>query len=1318
VATVVVRRPARKPAPDMPSGELMLQAPPEIPTAPSRQWTQLLMILPMVLMMSAMMLLYSGGSGGTVRYVIYGMMGTGMLGMAGMGFVQGAGPGKREMGHARRRYLRLLAQHRLRFRRSVARQRTAMEYLHPDPASLWSLAAGYRLWERRKNDADFAVARIGRGPQRPALTLVAPDTKPLEELEPLSALALRRFLTTHSTVDRLPIAMAVNGFSRIHLRGDRAAQLGLVRALLAQLAVLHSPDDLRIAVCTAEALRLDWEWVKWLPHALHPDRTDALGPLRLVATSIPVLEAMLADELAKRPRFDPASDVRLPGPHLVVVLDGGSVAGSAQLLSGGGVEGVTVLDLTTPPPRLPDRTTVALAVRADGKLVSETGSGPIPLGRADTLGPIAAEGLARQLAPLRLTTGVRGDAAMTTALGLAELLELGDPFGVDPARTWVPRPDRDRLRVKIGVRADGAPIELDLKESAQDGMGPHGLLIGATGSGKSELLRTLVLALAVTHPPSSLNFALIDYKGGATFTRLDTLPHTSAVITNLEEELHLVDRMTDAINGELIRRQELLRAAGNFASLRDYNKARAAGAPLPEVPTLLVICDEFSELLSAKPDFIDMFVQIGRVGRSLGVHLLLASQRLDEGRLRGLEANLSYRIGLRTFSEMDSRAALGVPDAFRLPRAPGHGYIKVGTEPMDRFRAAYVSGVYRRATGAPLTTSAGQRLTLHEYTTANLAAELVETEPEPDESEDGVGETLLDILVGRLAGQGTPAHQVWLPPLETSPTLDSLLPRLITHPDRGLSTEPAGTLRPVLGIVDRPLEQRRDPLVLDLAGAAGHVLVLGAPQTGKSTVLRTLITSLALTHTPRETQFYCLDFGGGTLAALSGLPHMSGVCGRLDTGAVRRTVAEVTTLLAARERAFAEHRIDGIVSYRRLRANGGFAHDPYGDVFLVIDGWQTLRSDFPELEDAVGDIAARGLSYGVHVVASCARAFDLRMNVRDLFASKLELKIGDPIDSIIDRRAAQTVPAGTPGRGIAMSRHQMLIALPRIDGVSDPDSLADGLGALVKAVEAAWSGESAPSVRLLPASLPYAELPATDELTGPDAGFAVGIHEHDLSPVRLNFAADPHFFLLADTESGKTAFLRLLARRICQAYTPEQARIVLIDHRRDLLGEIDENYLAGTGINDVHSAGLLAEVSRELSKRLPGPDITAEQLRARNWWRGPEIFVLIDDYDMVASYQEHPVMPLLPLLAQGADIGLHLVAARRTGGAARGLFEPVLARMREVGATGLMMSGDRDEGPLLGGLRPQVLPPGRGWLVDRRGARNLIQLAWLEPAIQ
>ncbi len=1321
MGTIVVRRPPRRPAPDLPSGELILEAPPEIPRAGGKQWAQMLMMVPMVAGSAAMALLFTGSSSGPMRFVVGGLFGMSALGMVGMGMTSMGGAGKREMGLARREYLRQLSQHRVRVTRAARQQREALAYLHPDPEELWSVAASYRLWERRRDDADFGVARIGAGPQALATTLVPPATRPLEALEPLSALALRRFITSYTAVPDLPAAMAVNGFARVYLRGDPDRVRGLARALLAQLATFHAPDDLLIAVCATPQLREEWEWVKWLPHALHPEKTDALGPVRLFGPQATTLEAILDDILADRPRFDPNLTGPMAGPYLVVVLDGGDVAGSEHLMTEGGVEGVTVLDLSSTPPRALDRGTVVFDIdssdagEGSGALTCETMEGELEVRYPDALPVAAAEALARQLAPLRLSAAGPGEQPLNAELGLADLLDLGDPYQFDPVDTWGPRPNRDRLRVRLGIRPDGSPIELDLKESAQDGMGPHGLLIGATGSGKSELLRTLVLALAITHPSNSLNFVLVDFKGGATFTKLDRLPHTSAVITNLADELPLVDRMTEALNGELLRRQEVLRQAGNFASLRDYERARAAGAPLEEIPTLMVVCDEFSELLSAKPDFIDMFVQIGRVGRSLGVHLLLASQRLEEGRLRGLDTHLSYRIGLRTFSATESRVVLGSVDAFELPKAPGHGFLKYGTDPMSRFRAAYVSGVHRRPAVRAQVAGRGGAVALLEYGTGYVAP----TEPElpgpvEEDLDEAVGESLLDILVERLLGRGKPAHQVWLPPLRDPLTLDELLPALAPDPERGLTAgrpDLLGSLRVVAGIVDRPAEQRRDPLTLDLSGPAGHVVVVGGPQSGKSTALRTVLAGLALTHTPVEVQFYCLDFGGGGLAALRGLPHVGGVASRQDAGAVRRTVAEVRQLLVARERRFAAEGLDGMATIRRLRREGNFVDDPYGDVFLVVDGWLTLRNDFGDLEDQVTDLAARGLSYGIHVMASCARWFDLRPAIRDVFGTRLELRLGDSADSLIDRKAALNVPAAQPGRGITDSGHQMLVALPRIDGLATSADLSEGLGRLVDAVRQAWSGSGAPPVRMLPATVPYESLPAG---TG-ERGIAVGIAEQDLEPVYLDFAADPHFLFFGDSESGKTAVLRTIARRIVESYSPEEARIVLVDHRRSLLDVVPAGHLVGYGTGSAVTQGLMLGVADAMEQRLPGPDVTAEQLRTRSWWQGTELFVLVDDYDLVAAGGTDPLDPLLEYLPQARDIGLHLVLARRSGGASRAMYQPLIRALREVGSPGLVMSGDRDEGPLLGTVKPQALPPGRGWLVNRRNESQLVQVAWAPP---
>ncbi|MET8148618.1 type VII secretion protein EccCa [Actinoplanes sp. NPDC049668] len=1311
MGTVVVRRPARQPEPQYPSGELLLDAPPEVPPPSGRGWGQMMMMLPMLGGSMAMALMFAGQRGSTLGYVTGGLFGLSAVGMLASQFGQGGGPSKQELLQQRREYMQHLSKQRKKVLKTVQMQREAALYRHPDPNALWSLPVGPRLWERRRGDADFATVRIGLGPQDLATPLVPPASASLEKMEPMCALALRRFVTTYAQVPDLPVTMALNGFARVHVRGDDAAARALVRALLAQVTAFHAPDDVLVAVAASAERRAAWEWTKWLPHALHPVRTDALGALRLVAPSVAGLDAMLEDVLGSRPRFNPSgSDQQVEGPHVVVVIDGGDTAGSDHLMTDGGVEGVTIIDLSNPPPRILDRARLVLEVSADATMHSTTFDGRAAIGRADNCGTAEMETLAMQLAPLRLSVASRGSASPLGAdQGLLDLLELGDPYEFDVARAWTPRPNRDRLRVPLGVAQDGSPLELDLKESAQDGMGPHGLLIGATGSGKSELLRTLVLALAATHSSESLNFVLVDFKGGATFTRLDRLPHTSAVITNLSDELPLVDRMNDSINGELVRRQELLRSAGNYASQRDYEKARASGAPLAALPSLLIICDEFSELLTAKPDFIDMFVQIGRVGRSLGVHLLLASQRLEEGRLRGLDTHLSYRIGLRTFSAMESRVVLGATDAYELPRAPGHGYLRFGTEPLQRFKAAYVSGAYRSKTAAAIAAGDAEDR-VQEYTTAYVPARLPREPQQPaDEApETAEGESVLDILVGRLAGRGEPAHQVWLPPLSEAPTLDQLLPPLAADPVRGITVaDPAlqGQLQAAAGIVDKPFEQRRDVLWMDLAGAAGHAIVVGGPQSGKSTVLRTFVMSLALTHTPREAQVYCLDLGSGALASLRELPHVGGVATRLDAGQVRRTIAELQLLMVQRERRFAALGVESMAEYRRARRLGQHADDPFGDVFLVIDGWASIRTDFEDLEPTIIDIANRGLSFGVHLLASAARWMDVRPAVRDTFGTRLELRLSDASDSALDRRAAMNVPEKAPGRGITPDGMQFLAALPRAGGISDPEQLPEGSRKLISDLANAWQGPGAPPIRLLPASVPYGSLPDTGQ-----PGVPIGIAEVDLGPVLLDFAADPHFLLFGDGESGKSTFLRSLAQTIVDTNDLTQARIVMVDYRRSLLGDITSPHMIGYGSSQQVTEGIIAEVAGVMRDRMPPQQITPEELRARSWWKGPDLYVLVDDYDLVAGGGGNPLTPLLEYLPQARDIGLHLIVARRTGGASRALYEPILMRLRELSTPGIVMSGDRDEGVLLGTVRPGPLPPGRGWLVTRRGGTRLVQL--------
>ncbi|MFE5143428.1 type VII secretion protein EccCa [Streptomyces fagopyri] len=1312
MSQIIVKRPPRALPSEVPTDEVVLQPPPELPRG--HQESVLMQLLPTLGMGGSVVFFFTNGQ--PFMKIMGMVMIASTVAMSIAMVVRFRRGSQGQLADMRRDYLSYLSQTRRAALDTARAQRDAQYYQHPSPEQLWALVAeGSRVWERRPGDEDFAQVRIGLGPQSLATPLVSPDTGPVDQLEPLTAGAMQRFVATHSVLDALPMAVSLRAFYHVTVSGDPRSVRASARALTGSLASLHSPEDLMIVVAAGRDELPRWEWAKWLPHAQAAGAVDGAGSRRLIGTDTRELEDLLATRLTGRPRFHPGATPLPDEPHIVVVLDGLSLPPDSVLATPEGLQGVTVVEVV-PGELSGPRGDLSIVVQPHA-LHLESGHGLVYEGTPDVLSYESAEALARQLAPLRMASGGDDDEPLLAKLEFTDLLSLGDAASVDTKRTWRPRSLAERLRVPIGVGEDGRPVMLDLKEAAQEGMGPHGLCVGATGSGKSELLRTLVLGLAVTHSSETLNFVLADFKGGATFAGMAQMPHVAAVITNLADDLTLVDRMGDSIRGELNRRQEMLRDAGNYANIHDYEKARAAGAPFQPIPSLVLVIDEFSELLTAKPDFIEMFVQIGRIGRSLGVHLLLASQRLEEGRLRGLETYLSYRVGLRTFSAAESRAALGVPDAYELPNVPGSGFLKFGTDEMVRFKAAYVSGVYR--TG-PAQAALGGALPVDRrpvlFTAAEVPVQYVAVPRQrpaaTPETDDALADTVLDVIVRRLEAQGPAAHQVWLPPLDSPPSLDGLLPGLAAVPGRGLTQpgyEGAGRLVVPAGLVDKPYEQRRDPLWVDFSGAAGHLQIIGGPQSGKSTLLRSLIASFALTHTPHEVQFYGLDFGGGGLAAVAGLPHVGGVASRLDPEKVRRTVAEVYGVMTRREEYFRSSGISSIAEFRTKRARGevSVTDQPWGDVFLVIDGWGNFRGDYEAAEGVVLDIAARGLGYGIHLVLTASRSMEVRANLKDHLMNRLELRLGDTMDSELDRKVAANVPTGVPGRGQAPQKLHFMGAVPRIDGLTSDTDLADATAALAAEVSRHWQEPGAPEVRLLPREFPVEQLPPGDSL--PRRGVAFALDEDNLEPVFVDFEQDPFFLVYGESESGKSNLLRLLIKQLTARYPGDDCKLFVVDNRRSLLDVTPATHLAEyipmSNAMDHHMAALVDLMQR----RTPTAEVTAQQLRERSWWRGPTVYVVIDDYDLVSTSSGNPLSGLTELLPFARDVGVRFIIARSTAGAGRASYEPFMQRMKELGAQGVVLAGDPGEGDVLGGVRPRPMPAGRGVFVSRRRGKPLVQ---------
>lgn len=1305
---------------------------------------------------------------GPMGYVIGGMFLLTMGGFVGVTVWRNINQRKTRVTDNRRTYLRYLTKIRRQVRTAAAQQRHALTWRFPAPEARPFVAAEHsRVWNYGTEDDEFLLVRYGTGPQELALRLVPPESDAMDQLDPVAASSLHRLLKTHRVQPDLPSTLLLPGFARIELTGPDQHARGLARSIITSAALAMSPEHFMVAVIAGPDSAADWEWVKWLPHAHSPVADDAVGPARLVVGDAEDLLALLPEDLPNRGRFIPGSGGDPTLPHLLIVVDGGRALSTNALLPDEGLQGITVLELPEVWDELTDPTRLRLhldpgATSAPDRPGDE-GDPPMQVsavrprmapvsGHADLTSVAVAEAMARRLTPWGEGRATGEGEVKRRTPELTELLGQPDVRDFEAPRAWRPRPDRDQLRVPLGVDMSGAPVHLDIKESAQQGMGPHGLVIGATGSGKSELLRTLVLGLAMSHSSEKLNFVLVDFKGGATFAGMAGMPHVSAIITNVSEELSLVDRMQDALSGEMVRRQELLRKAGNYQSIRDYEKARASGAKLQPLPSLMIVCDEFSELLAAKPEFADLFVAIGRLGRSLGIHLLLSSQRLEEGKLRGLDSHLSYRIGLRTFSGQESRTVLGVPDAYELPPIPGRGYPKADGD-MVEFQSAYVSGPppMRDEEEHQASTTPAELIEVLPFRAAPVLADSDDRAVDASDAADApdaehIGEleqppapsttapSTFDLAVRAMAGQGPEAHQVWLPPLDVPETFDRLTGDLRHDRELGLISHrwrSAGALTFPIGIVDVPKEQRREVAVADLSGARGHVGVVGAPRTGRSTLLRSVVTGLCLTRTPLEAQVYVLDFGGGTFTSLAGLPHMAGIATRSEPDVVRRIVAEVSGIIEAREQMFRREGIDSIETYRERRA-AGEVDDGYGDVFLIVDGWATLRSDYENVEAELGVLLQRALTYGVHFVTSANRWMDFRTGVRDVLATRFELRLGDPLDSEIDRKASANIPSGRAGRGLDPSRLHFLAALPRIDGHQDPDSLRAGTDHLVRELQAAWTGPTAPKLRLLPERITLEELrqragaatiadswadPGDHKgAVGPAGPLLLGIDERALAPVSLDIESDPHLLVYGDGRSEKSTLLRGYLHEVMRTRSPRQAQVFLVDYRRAHLSLVPEEYLHNYSSNAEQAEQHLTALANFLTRRLPGEDITPQQLRERSWWTGPDAFVVVDDYELVATQMSNPLAALQPLMAQARDVGLHLVIARRAAGSSRG-FDNLLSGLKDLAQPCVILSGDPGEGPIIGDVRAGRQPAGRGRLTGRDSGYLTIQTAWSDPVV-
>ncbi|HEX6196406.1 MAG TPA: FtsK/SpoIIIE domain-containing protein [Jiangellaceae bacterium] len=1124
----------------------------------------------------------------------------------------------------------------------------------PDPARLLLFATGprRRLWERRRVDPDWLTVRVGTADVPSEVKFSDPARERHEG--PITWTAPDVPVTVH---------LEKMGVTGVAAPAGRARRLG--RWLVAQAAGLHSPADLRIVVLADRAAEQDWSWVRWLPH-VRPD-VDS-GVLAAVGTDEETTARRLGElvrELeARQEAAATRQGVRLD--PMLVVLDGARslrlLGGMVPLLQSGPQYGMTFLCLDDDVTLLPEECRAVVTGDESALRVEVTNEEPVEAVRPDWVGTGWCERLGRSLAPIKDVSGTDAAATLPTSSRLLSVLRLDPPDGERIAKLWA-QGGRTTAAV-IGEGADG-PFELDIRRD-----GPHGLVAGTTGSGKSELLQTIIASLAVGNRPDEMTFVLVDYKGGAAFKDCAHLPHTVGMVTDLDG--HLTSRALESLGAELRRREHRLARAG-AKDIEDYVAGR--GPDDEPMPRLLIVIDEFAALVAELPDFVTGLVDIARRGRSLGVHLILATQRPAGVVSAEIKSNTNLRIALRVTDAGDSQDVIESEVAAHIAQStPGRAYARLGHSSLMPFQSARVGGRPRQEDEAADVDV--RDLEWRSLGTPRVVRGTVEEEDDVSVPTDLAA--LVDAISGASASAGIqPPPSPWLP----------ALPELVTASDLAVDdVAPAGDIPPIpLGLADLPSEQRQEPMTWDLADGS-HLAVAGQSRSGRSSVLRLVAAGIARHTSPKDVHVYGIDCGNNALLPLLDMPHVGAVVGRDQPDRLRRLLALLGREVSRRQQLLATQGYGDIREQRRTAAT---AEDQLPYLVVLLDRWEGYVAQFEQsdggmLIEQLMQLLREGAAAGLRAVFTGDKTL-VTARMGAVIEDRLLLRMPAAEDYAAIGMRSKDVPTRTPAgrafRGGEVPREVQLALL-----TDDPAGTAQVAALKQIAAEAAQRAGTLPSsqrparVDELPIAISYEDALALDEQPPGQTALVAGVGGDTLGLRTVDVLVDgPGFLVLGPPRSGRSSALQstvefaLAARWQVVIVAPRRSPLRALERRRGVRGVF-------TGSSD------------------------AADVRAALEVKGRRLLV-VDDFEVlgadhaIATYAEEYLKSI-----RDSEDGL-LVACGIDE--APGMYRGVTATMRKS-RTGLILSPrSSTDGDVLSARLPRsvggVAPTGRGVLVTTQG---------------
>ncbi len=1225
---------------------------------------------------------------------------------------------KKNKSQRAQRYQAYLDKHHRALAELANQQRRASLIPNPAPEECLHRAEtrSSRLWERKPSDPDFLEIRLGVGPAAGTFEVKPPvfvdiTRDPDDLFEAASSLA-----TSFKKVDGVAINLALSSVVTAGLIGQRQALITSVRAMLVQMATHHAPSEVKLVLLIPEAEAEEWAWARWLPHTWDDDRQ-----VRFIADNDASTHRILnsLEQLLKQRKHQRGQSLTsvAPTPAVVFVFaepriwkgERAVVYGPILelLLKEGAALGAYSIFLAED--QVPKDCGAVVNLDKEAGTLRLIGPAPKSYGfKPDTVDADLADRFARSLAPLRLEKIGDNSGELPTVMPLLEMLKVDKAENLSIAELWHLSRFEKSLAVPIGIRSGNKVLYLDLHERAH---GPHALLAGTSGSGKSEFLQTLITSLALRYPPEKVAFILIDFKA-LMVPPFKALPHQVGIITNLDGGLAV--RALIGLDAEKERRQRLFLQTGK-SSIDDYQELYFSGKVPEPLPHLFIIVDEFAELAVDQPDFIQGLVSLSQVGRSLGIHLLLATQKPAGVVNETIWANSHARICLRVERPEDSQDVLKRTDAAAITaQQKGRAYLQVGmNEIFEPFQVAWSGAPCNEEPGSAAVEIAS-RVALDGSRRPLLEAP---DRPAGTSSQKFQIDAIVEqIILTRNQQPGAkPLKRPWLEPLEKvvylkdyRSTNDGWDGQKWQKVDRWMS--------PIVGVFDNPAGQTRGNLALPI-GKEGHLAIFGAPGSGETTLLQTIIMSLIQDHPPSNLHLYILDFGGRSFKAFEPLPHVGAIVTPDESERVHRLLQFLRGELDRRKKLLEP--FGGKINDYRSQQHGQLA-----EIVVILDNYSAFKATFYDQINDLTRIAGEGASFGIHLILTANVFSEVTPALSANIGMVIALELNDPNEykSVVGRTNGILPTRGVPGRGLIKGTPPLEFQTAL--AAENPAELKT----LVDAMCAAWSSGCASHIPSLEDAVPLSKLLTPTSLwseSRPEKlGVPVGqdLGTPSLEPFTVDLLNGPHFWVAGPPQSGKTTLLQTWLLALAEQYPPQSLRYYLVDMGNSNLSAISHlPHVQSYIVNSEQLEAALAEIHNHLEQR--ASELKRSKSTSTDSHAGstrlpyPALVMVIDDIDLVRQESSEESRTVLHNMMRRKGLGLHVLAAGIYQNFGVFGYSDNLNNVFKETQTGFLIGHNNYDDlqyiPVkLSHVDAQkCLPPGTAFYVQRGGRYHLVQLA-------